>query len=201
VAATILAALHDGKVRRQLIRLGSDDGYARRWCTPDIAYGALVRERAQRAAEALRGVAVRAPADLDETLTVVAILFDAGLFFEVHEALEPHWREARGDTREALRGVIQIAAGYHHGAHGNLRGARALLETGAARVRSRRLGNLVLEGFGAAVARSSARVDAGRPLSAPPFPHPQRSPPGQEVPGAVQRSSALGVFVDGSHSP
>ena len=170
LADTILAALHDERARRQLIRLGSDEDRARRWCAPDAAYGAVVRGRAQLATEALRAVPLRRPRNLDETLEVAAVLFDAGLFFEVHEALEPHWRVATDDTREALRGLIQIAVGYHHWTHGNARGARSLLEAGAARVRRRTVGGLALEDFGAAVAKSSRRLEAALP-SAPPFPH------------------------------
>jgi hypothetical protein len=187
LADTILAALHDKRARRELVRLSSDERHARRWCAPDTAYGALVHRRAQQAADALRAISLRGARDLDETLEVAGVLFDAGLFFEVHEALEPHWREARGDTREALRGLIQIAVGYHHWAHGNPRGARALLEAGAARVRPRRLGDLALEDFGAAVAKSSRRVEVALP-SAPPFPHRRRSLPRPRL-GAAQSAS------------
>jgi hypothetical protein len=170
MADTILAALHDGRARRQLISLGSDESIARGWCDPDeAAYGDVVRERAQRAAAALTEVALRASPNLDEALDVAALLFDAGLFFEVHEVLEPHWRRATGNTREALQGLIQVAVGYQHWVHGNVRGARALLEDGSARVRGRRVRSVILDGFGVAVGRSSQRVEVAPP-AAPPFP-------------------------------
>lgn len=185
MADTILAALHDGRARRQLISLGSDESIARGWCDPDeAAYGDVVRERAQRAAAALTEVALGAVSNLDEALEVAAVLFDAGLFFEAHEVLEPHWRRATGHTREALQGLIQVAVGYQHWVHGNVRGARALLEDGSARVRGRRVRGVVLDGFGAAVARSSRRVEAAPP-SAPPFP--RRSPRGTQRQGSYGR--------------
>ncbi len=40
--------------------------------------------------------------------------FDAGAFWEAHEAWEEHWREAKDPTtRRALQGLIQIAAALH----------------------------------------------------------------------------------------
>jgi predicted metal-dependent hydrolase len=40
-------------------------------------------------------------------------LFDAGRFFEAHEAWEAAWLVEAGDVRRMLHGLIQIAAGYH----------------------------------------------------------------------------------------
>ncbi len=40
-------------------------------------------------------------------------LFNAGRFFEAHEAWEELWREERGDARRRLQGLIQIAAALH----------------------------------------------------------------------------------------
>ena len=62
-------------------------------------------------------------------------LWNQALFFEVHEVLEEVWKTAAGDTRDALQGVIQIAVAFHHLAHGNPRGARALLREGRERLR------------------------------------------------------------------
>jgi uncharacterized protein len=40
--------------------------------------------------------------------------FDAGAFWEAHEAWEEHWREDKDPTtRGALQGLIQIAAALH----------------------------------------------------------------------------------------
>jgi len=44
-------------------------------------------------------------------LDVAARLYEAALYFEVHEWLEPHWVTACGPTRETLQGLIQTAVG------------------------------------------------------------------------------------------
>src|SRR6266550_3858742 len=51
-----------------------------------------------------------------------------------HEVLEAVWKTAKGDTRQALQGVIQIAVAYHHLSHGNSRGARTLMTEGRGRL-------------------------------------------------------------------
>lgn len=89
--------------------------------------------------------------DVEDALARAALLFDARLYFEVHELLEPHWSRARGGEREALQGLIQVAAGYQHLANDNIRGGRALLASGSAKLRSSRLGTLDLEPFAGAV--------------------------------------------------
>ena len=78
------------------------------------------------------------PPSADElawTLCAAAELFNAGLFFEVHELLEPCWIRAEGPLRLFLQGLIQIAAGLHHEQNGNRRGAIALLGEGAGKLR------------------------------------------------------------------
>ena len=68
-------------------------------------------------------------------------LFNAGKFFEAHEALEAVWLKAKGPRKTFLHGLIQVAAAFHHHSHGNPAGFRSLLEKGCAK----------LEGFGAEV--------------------------------------------------
>jgi predicted metal-dependent hydrolase len=98
------------------------------------------------------------------------VLFDAGLFFEVHEVLEPHWVRATGDLRETLQGAIQAAVGWQHLANGNLAGARSLLEEAAARLHGRRLHDLDVEPLARAAAEAASRLPAiGEP---PRFPRP-----------------------------
>ena len=108
---------------------------------------------------------------LAEALEQAAALFDAGLGFEVHELLEPHWVRASGEERSALQGLIQIAVGYQHLANGNLMGAQALLQEGSERVRGRRLAGMDLEPFGRAVADTVPRVaEPGADVAPPGFP-------------------------------
>ncbi|HEY8086757.1 MAG TPA: DUF309 domain-containing protein [Polyangiaceae bacterium] len=50
----------------------------------------------------------------DEALLRGARLFDAGAFFEAHEAWEERWRvEKLPAVRTLLQGLIQIAAAFH----------------------------------------------------------------------------------------
>ncbi len=104
-------------------------------------------------------------------LCAASALFDAKLFFEVHELLESEWREARGDLKIFLQGLIQVAVGCHHHANENLRGARALLAEGNEKLRPFRPAahGVDLEGFCAAVERSleQLRVAPGAAIETP----------------------------------
>ncbi|MBZ5648567.1 MAG: DUF309 domain-containing protein [Acidobacteriia bacterium] len=61
-------------------------------------------------------------------------LFNAGKFYDAHEALEDAWREMSGDDRRFLQGLIQVAAAFHHYSTGNPTGARSLLARGASQL-------------------------------------------------------------------
>ena len=50
-------------------------------------------------------------------------LFNAGKYFEAHEALEEAWKEEKGNVRELYRGILQIAVVYLHITRGNYNGA------------------------------------------------------------------------------
>ena len=146
LAEIILTALGDPAARRQL------DAQDFAWlgeATEEQA--AIVRARARRASEAL---------------AAAAALFDAGLYFEVHELLEPYWTRAAGAERQALQGLIQVAVAFQHRDNGNVEGARSLLVDGSARLREGRLSGLALDRFAAAAGAAAARVDD----AAPPFP-------------------------------
>jgi uncharacterized protein len=71
---------------------------------------------------------------LERALVQAALLFERGLFFEVHEVLEPVWRELAGSGRRSVQGLIQVAVGLHHLRHGNPAGARAQLAAGRAKL-------------------------------------------------------------------
>ncbi len=51
-------------------------------------------------------------------------LFDAGRYWDAHEALEDHWREDRVDF---YKGMIQVAAAFVHVDKRNWLGARKVL--------------------------------------------------------------------------
>lgn len=92
-------------------RFGELDGY--------------VRDRARRMAAACEWIA--ADGVWGDTLACARAAWDAGLFFEVHEIVEPVWLEERGPKRPLLQGVIMAGAALHHLCQGNPAGARGLL--------------------------------------------------------------------------
>jgi predicted metal-dependent hydrolase len=53
--------------------------------------------------------------------------FNAGRYFEAHEAWEDLWRESGGPLRLFYQGLVQAAVGMHHLSKGNVNGARAQL--------------------------------------------------------------------------
>lgn len=68
-----------------------------------------------------------------------AELFNAGSFWEAHEAWEAAWNAARGrDAAQAtfIQGLIQVAAGRVREAAGAPEAARALAAKGLAKVRA-----------------------------------------------------------------
>ena len=91
--------------------------------------------------------AMPAEQSLSQALDEAADLFDAGLYFEVHELLEPYWMRAQAEEREILQGVIQVAAGLHHLRNGNLNGTRSLLAQGILKLLGRTLEGRPLGGF------------------------------------------------------
>ena len=174
LAETILRALHDPAARRQLERLAADPTAAARWLEdPRREHEPLLRSRALRASEVLAGrPPITAEPSPAETFAAAATLFDAGLHFEVHELLEPHWVRAAGREREALQGLIQIAVGYQHLADGNVQGARALLAEGPRRLIAGHLDGFDLVAFAENVADTASLLTEGPRPTLPPFPRP-----------------------------
>ncbi len=63
-------------------------------------------------------------APLPEALTQYARLYNAGLYWKAHEALEAAWGVAEGQDKDFLQGLIRAAAAFHKlMAHENPRGA------------------------------------------------------------------------------
>ena len=108
-------------------------------------------------------------AELADALAFAAALFDAGLYFEVHEVLEPHWVRA-GDAaeRDVLQGLIQVAVGYQHFADGNVAGARSLLEQGGGRLHGRRVFGVDFDPLARHAVTAAGALPA--PPTAPRFP-------------------------------
>lgn len=64
---------------------------------------------------------------MTELLDRGVIFFNAGRYFDAHEAWEDLWRESGGPLRLFYQGLIQAAVGMHHLGEGNLNGAGAQL--------------------------------------------------------------------------
>ena len=170
LATTILAALHDACARQRLAGVAGGDVAEIEWLGAEgQGAGVLLRQRAESATRALAALPLGvAEPPLTEALVSAAVLFDAGLAFEVHELLEPYWVRADGEEREALQGLIQIAVGYQHLANGNLAGARALLDEGTTRIRGRNLAGIDCDAFARAARATIPRLTEGP--TAPDFP-------------------------------
>lgn len=61
-------------------------------------------------------------------------LFNAGKFWEAHEAWEELWLAAESDVVQFLQGLIQLAAAYHHVQRGTLSGAVRLFDAALGRL-------------------------------------------------------------------
>jgi predicted metal-dependent hydrolase len=60
-----------------------------------------------------------------DLLEVGINFFNAGRYFEAHEAWEDLWRETGGPLRLFYQGLVQAAVGMHHLSKGNVNGACA----------------------------------------------------------------------------
>jgi len=74
----------------------------------------------------------------DDVFRLAARLWEQGLFFEVHEALEKEWNKAKGACRKALQGLIQAAGYFLLQEAGNVAGAGKLADKAAANLAANR---------------------------------------------------------------
>ncbi len=91
-----------------------------------------VRDRARRFGPALAWI--QADRATGKPIACARAAWDAGLFFEVHELLEPVWMHEHGERRRVLQGLIMAGAALHHLTQDNLAGARGLLREAAQRL-------------------------------------------------------------------
>ena len=77
------------------------------------------------------------PKDFTNSAVLVSALakgieeFNTHRFFECHETLEDIWRAEPRPLRQFYKGVIQVAAGFHHLRRNNWKGAVNKLESGS----------------------------------------------------------------------
>jgi tetratricopeptide (TPR) repeat protein len=61
-------------------------------------------------------------------------LFNAGDYFEAHEAWESLWLSSSGSERVFFQGLVQLAAAMHHYSHGHYGAARRIYEKARSRL-------------------------------------------------------------------
>jgi len=71
--------------------------------------------------------AERPPVNVPENLRRGVALFNAGEFWEAHEAWEDIWQADSSEERIFWQGLIQVAAAFHHLGNRNWNGMRTLL--------------------------------------------------------------------------
>jgi uncharacterized protein len=98
---------------------------ARQWERRDLlpVYRNYIRQARERYLEVRSAIRLRGVRDLRRQAVV---LWNAGLFFELHELLEVIWHAAVGMERTALKGFIQAAGVYVHSQRGKPAAATAL---------------------------------------------------------------------------
>lgn len=109
-----------------------------------------------------------------EAFTQGARLFDAGAFFEAHEAWEALWLAEREHVaRRVLQGLIQIAAGYHqYFVKGRPDSAARLLQRGLAKLTIDEAGRFNFSSFCDGVRANVATLSsADKPLVPADVPH------------------------------
>ena len=82
----------------------ADDYRRRNLAPPYIEY---IDERVKR-----YGLSLKALREDSSLFEQTAVLWDLGLFFEVHEILEPAWMDAAGNEKRLLQALIRAAGVY-----------------------------------------------------------------------------------------
>jgi hypothetical protein len=78
---------------------------------PSPIYLEYIQDRLQRFDRVFEQIKAN---HLDEPLLQSLVIWNNGLFFEFHDHLEGIWKQAAGDDREALKGLIKAAGVYVH---------------------------------------------------------------------------------------
>jgi uncharacterized protein len=103
----------------------------------------------------------------DEKFELGLAHFNAGRFFEAHEAWEEIWLGESEPEKTFLQGIIQVAAAFHHYSRGNHRGMKSLLASGI--IKLERFPDahrgIALEQLRAAVRQWAAALSEGNTLA------------------------------------
>ena len=124
------------------------------------AFEPYVRDRAGRFAAACAWI--ERDGSADRPIERARAAWDAGLFFEVHELLEPVWLAEPGPGRERLQALIMAGAALHQLSEGKTAGARGLLGDASRRLlRDDAPCDFDLAQFAQGLARLRSGIDAG----------------------------------------
>lgn len=86
---------------------------ARQWFVgnPDETYAGYIKDRLERYTRVFEQISANG---INDAKIRVLIIWNQGLFFEVHDFLENLWQQTSNDERQALKGLIQAAGVYIH---------------------------------------------------------------------------------------
>lgn len=86
---------------------------ARKWLagTIDGVYADYVKDRLERYRQAFEQIKAN---QINDPKIQAVVIWNHGLFFEVHDHLEHLWQQTAGDERQAYKGLIQAAGVYVH---------------------------------------------------------------------------------------
>ncbi|UCF95316.1 MAG: DUF309 domain-containing protein [Desulfobacterales bacterium] len=98
---------------------------ARQWQAENLApvYNDYIADRLQRYGLVFEQIQHN---HLDDQLLEALVIWNCGLFFEVHDHLEIIWRQTSGEERQALKGLIKAAGVYVHLGHHHQQAAERL---------------------------------------------------------------------------
>ena len=86
---------------------------SQKWLKKELApaHRDYIQNRIQRYGLAFQGIQQK---QIDDARVQAVILWNYGLFFEVHDILEDIWHKTQGDEHQAVKGLIKAAGVYVH---------------------------------------------------------------------------------------
>ena len=91
--------------------------------SPSEIYLEYIQNRLQSYDQVFRQIKAN---QLVDPLLQCLVIWNNGLFFEFHDHLEGIWKQATGDKRQALKGLIKAAGVYIHNEFGHQRAVTSL---------------------------------------------------------------------------
>lgn len=98
---------------------------SRKWLKKELtpAYKDYIQDRVRRYDLAFQRIQEE---QIDDARIQAVILWNYGLFFEVHDILEDIWHKTQGDEKQAVKGFIKAAGVYVHLESDRLNSAKRL---------------------------------------------------------------------------